>query len=57
MDEGSKISKYKISNVQEMTDLIIKVILENQKHARFSFYRKSQFLHISTYTIFARGVA
>ena len=40
-----------------MTDLLLKVLSENLYHARFSFYRQSQFLHILLYTVFVCGVA
>ena len=53
MDEGFEISQGKLTpNVQEIADSILKDILVNQNHARFSFYR--QFLHISPDTVFVR---
>ena len=55
MDEGVKISQSNIiPNEQEMTDLHTKSAFRKSLHARFSFDRQSQFLHITLYTVYVR---
>ena len=51
-----KISKSYIIPNRKWPIYIIKVLLENLYHVRFSFYKQSQFLHISLSTVLIRGL-